>query len=222
MLMDRLVHDLKQPLNLIRVTAQQVRLDVKRERLDVSTLARDMADIEQAVDELVRHIDRLRRLLAPADEEAPPAASLERACATAVDRLLAERSGARIEQAVSGSLPAVVAVPERLEQALWELLDNAVLAVAACGRDGRVRVSAHHDGDQVTVTIDDDGCGVPDALHERIFDPFFTTRAGAMGIGLPLAVALVDAGGGRIVLAHSKESGSCFHLALRAAAPTSD
>lgn len=69
MLLDRVLHDLKQPLNLIRVLAQDVRLDVARDRFDVDGLPESMATIEKTVDELVHRIDELRAQTS--DDSAP-------------------------------------------------------------------------------------------------------------------------------------------------------
>ena len=55
------LHDLKQPLNLIKVIAQDVRLDVSKNRLDVNTLPGSMKDIEASIDRLVSQIDEYRQ-----------------------------------------------------------------------------------------------------------------------------------------------------------------
>lgn len=54
------LHDLKQPLNLIKVIAQDVRLDVKKNRLQLDTLPGSMAEIESSIDHLVSQIDEYR------------------------------------------------------------------------------------------------------------------------------------------------------------------
>ncbi len=54
-----LLHDLKQPLNLIRVVAQEIRLDVRKGRLEAEALPERMLEIEHAVDQAVAAIDRL-------------------------------------------------------------------------------------------------------------------------------------------------------------------
>ncbi len=67
---DRLLHDLKQPLNLARVVAQDLRLDAQRDRLDVARLPDALREIEAAIDEAARRIDELRdRVRAPGQGE---------------------------------------------------------------------------------------------------------------------------------------------------------
>ena len=55
------LHDLKQPLNLIKVIAQDVRLDVKKNRLSLETLPDSMTEIESSIDTLVSQIDEYRQ-----------------------------------------------------------------------------------------------------------------------------------------------------------------
>ena len=55
----RVLHDLKQPLNQIRVIAQDIRIDAKKERLDVASVPDSMKEIENAVDDLVNSLDRI-------------------------------------------------------------------------------------------------------------------------------------------------------------------
>lgn len=57
---DALLHDLKQPLNAIRVIAQELRLDVSKNRLDIESMPQRLKEIEKSVDELVKRIDLLR------------------------------------------------------------------------------------------------------------------------------------------------------------------
>ncbi len=67
--LDRLLHDLKQPLNFIKIVAQDLRLDAIKERLDLSALPRSLAEIEAAVDELAGQIDQLRGFVRPVEED---------------------------------------------------------------------------------------------------------------------------------------------------------
>ena len=74
------------------------------------------------------------------------------------------------------------------------------------------------EGDEVLITIVDNGPGVPEELAGRIFEPFFTTRPVGQGTGLGLSIAhtVVDAHGGRIALEQAPGGGASFvvHLPL--------
>jgi len=112
-----------------------------------------------------------------------------------------------------GELPSVTCSPGQLNQAVLNILTNAVQASAP---GGRVRLSTRIAGGEVLIVIADDGPGVPDELAERVFDPFFTTRpvGEGTGLGLSIAHAVVAAHGGSITLDRAAEGGAVFTIRL--------
>lgn len=89
-------------------------------------------------------------------------------------------------------------------RAHWDHILGAVLLNA---RDALQRAGTPGDTGRIRVTsagahvvMDDSGPGVPTAITDKIFLPFFTTRPGAVGLGLALAAAMAEAGGGRLEL----------------------
>ncbi len=101
--------------------------------------------------------------------------------------------------------------PLRLEQALGNLLDNALQVATA-----QVRISAELAGEQLLLRVMDDGPGVEAEAVERLFEPFFTTKPAGQGTGLGLAVAraAIAEHGGRLWLASAERQGACFQIAL--------
>jgi signal transduction histidine kinase len=115
-------------------------------------------------------------------------------------RLLKPRlpGGARLE--VSGEAAhRLPCRPGHLHQALFNVLDNAIRAIAP---GGRITVRCSRAGGRQRVEIADDGCGIAPAALPRVFDPFFTTRPVGQGIGLGLTLArdVILAQGGEIRL----------------------
>ncbi|MEM1422796.1 MAG: PAS domain-containing sensor histidine kinase [Planctomycetota bacterium] len=106
----------------------------------------------------------------------------------------------------------------RLRQVLVNLVVNARDALRFERRtDGRVIVRLECANDDVSVSVTDNGPGVPEGLEEHIFEPFFTTRTRASGTGLGLAIcrAIVERHGGRIGLVPSVEGeGASFRIVL--------
>jgi signal transduction histidine kinase len=215
-LFDRLLHDLKQPLNQIRVVAQDLRIDIRKDRLDVGSLPESMAEIEEAVDELVSRIDRFRSFVrSSAIESEPRRADLAAVCRSAIARIRGISAKIEVLEQLSPGLAFIARDPSTLEQALWELLENARLAAMHPERSHPVvEVSTSRRGLEIVVGVLDNGIGVPQNERARIFEPFFTTRQEAAGLGLPLAAALVKESGGRLVLARSDEGGSLFEILL--------
>ncbi|MDK8462236.1 ATP-binding protein [Marinobacter sp. SS13-12] len=95
-----------------------------------------------------------------------------------------------------GELPKISGHPSRLSQTFYNLLDNAAQALkgqeqdaGAEGRAGRILAKTSVDSDGIRVVIQDNGCGIPEALREQVFDAFYTSRPVGSGTGLGLTVA---------------------------------
>jgi two-component system, NtrC family, sensor kinase len=108
-----------------------------------------------------------------------------------------------------------------IQQVLLNLLVNASDAVqerwSNTGQKGTVVVSTHDDGDQVVITIADEGAGIPEVVQSRIFEPFFTTKPVGKGSGQGLPIArnlIVEHHGGRLDFASAEGKGTTFWIRL--------
>jgi signal transduction histidine kinase len=118
----------------------------------------------------------------------------------AVHRAKAKEKSVRVKIQAEPDLPRVETVPGELNQVWSNLLDNALDAVED---GGAIDVIARRAGDSaVTVSIIDNGPGVPSELKERIFEPFFTTKPVGQGTGqgLDIVKRLVSRRRGRVDL----------------------
>jgi two-component system NtrC family sensor kinase len=78
--------------------------------------------------------------------------------------------------------------PGAFAQVITNLVLNCVEHAFEPGVPGIITISAHRDGDQVELHVDDDGKGIAAHQIDHIFDPFFTTRRGQGGTGLGLNI----------------------------------
>ena len=89
-------------------------------------------------------------------------------------------------------VPNVLCHSGDLSQVFLNLVVNAVHAVMDLarpeGKKGRITVGTRAEGGQVVVSIQDDGCGIPEAVRGRIFEPFFSTKEAGRGTGQGLAI----------------------------------
>lgn len=100
-------------------------------------------------------------------------------------------------------LPVIEADLEALEQVFTNLVSNAVHAI---GRFGEIRISARDAGAWVTITVEDDGPGIPPPLLGRIFEPFFSgSPVGRTGLGLSVTQGIVSLHGGTIEATNRSE-----------------
>lgn len=117
-------------------------------------------------------------------------------------------------------LPAgkVLADAQRLDQILFNLLDNAVKYTPG---GGTVTIQVSHAGEMVRIAIDDTGPGIPEAAQQRIFERFYRADAGrsreegGTGLGLAIAKHLVGLHGGTIGVTNRRAGGSSFFFTLR-------
>ena len=117
-------------------------------------------------------------------------------------------------------LPDVVCNVGELNQVFLNLIVNAAHAIAAAGKDtstGRIAIATALSAASVVVTIEDNGCGIPEQNMERIFDPFFTTKEVGRGTGQGLAIArsiIVEKHGGTIDVQSTVGVGTRFVITL--------
>jgi C4-dicarboxylate-specific signal transduction histidine kinase len=125
------------------------------------------------------------------------------------------RADAEVKNRVAADLPLVSAQPKLLRQVLLNLLINAADAVADSPQR-TVEIAAQGHGDQVDLSVEDAGPGVPEALRERIFEPFFSTKSQERGSGLGLAIArrLIEGSGGTLAYCPGAR-GARFVVGLR-------
>ncbi|WP_333672248.1 HAMP domain-containing sensor histidine kinase [Elioraea tepidiphila] len=152
--------------------------------------------------------------------EGPPPLDLRRfALAPLVEEAArAAEAGARDAFAeVENRVPAdveVLADRDQLFRVLLNLLRNGFEAGAR-----RVVVSASK-GETVTITVSDDGPGLPPRVRESLFSPFASGRRGGTGLGLAIARDVMRTHGGDIALDSTGPEGTVFRLSLPGEAPS--
>lgn len=114
-------------------------------------------------------------------------------------------------------LPMQLVNPVQIQQVVINLVRNACEALAELpgGRQGRisVRVGATEDGG-ASVTVEDNGPGMPAAILETLFEPFRSTKPAGSGIGLAICRAIVESHGGRITVTAADGGGSTIRFTL--------
>jgi signal transduction histidine kinase len=124
--------------------------------------------------------------------------------------LIAVRNGRSVEFQCDSERELITGDRRALESVVGNLIDNALRAEP---RDGAVIVRV---GPGAVIEVVDHGEGVEDDDRERIFEPFWRKSETTPGAGLGLAIAreIVEAHGGRIIVAPTPGGGATFRLAL--------
>jgi len=121
----------------------------------------------------------------------------------AVDRVKRRLGDRKLEWDFPDQVALVMADPSLLEQALVNILENAI---AYSPGATHIEVAAYEDRNNVVISIEDEGRGIPTAELERVFEKFrrmdeATDRGKGAGLGLAISKGFVEAMGGRIAAA---------------------
>ena len=165
--------------------------------LDVSLIDTGRFTVTRELTDAARLVDEARTLFEP----------------------LARDKSVRLECRVADDLPPIRIDCDRMQQALSNLLGNALKFVPAGGRIG---LSAERAGDHVRISVSDNGPGIAEENLARVFDRFWRAdrrKERGVGLGLTVAQGIVHAHGGEIGVESRKGEGSTFHILLEAVAP---
>jgi signal transduction histidine kinase len=180
-----IAHELNTPLTYIMGNLELLALQ------DLAPAQREMLEA------VTRGSDRIRtlaqRLLAfsrPGREEMVPLVPndvIERSLELCQYQIASGR--VQLVKNLAPDLPRVLGVSNQLEMALINLVINAVHAMAE--RGGVLTVSSARRGNEVEITVSDEGPGVPEKIRSRIYEPFVTTKPEGKGTGLGLSTVLM-------------------------------
>jgi signal transduction histidine kinase/CheY-like chemotaxis protein len=214
-------HELRNPLNVILGYAE---LLLRSEEIKGSPHLRRMADAVKrnavAQSKLIRDLLDLSRLrsgkLELNRETVSPVVAIDNAIETV--RTDADSKNISIEIDAPVEAIFVQADPVRLEQIIWNLLNNAVKFTPD---EGRIRVKLRAEPQEVILTVEDNGQGIDESFLPHIFEIFRQAETGinrsqsGMGIGLAVVQQLVELHGGSVT-AHSDgtSAGASFTIRL--------
>lgn len=208
-----IAHQLNNPLNNISTSCQILQEDIGSG--DAELHARMLRNIHQ---EVLRSRDIVKGLLEFAREK--DFSLVPQRLADVVERAVSlVSSEVPAGVTLSASVPPDMVVPldaQHMQEALINLLINAIQAIPA--PPGTITVSATRvpGRDMVALRVEDTGTGIPPEHLGRIFDPFFTLKAVGKGTGLGLSIVfgVVKKHGGRVTVESEPGKGTAFIIHL--------
>lgn len=216
-------HELRQPLGGISFAAQNAEFALEAGNLD-SVRIRLGRIIEQTrrADGIIEHLRMFGR---GSDPDGPAVAVSLEAVMQGTLGLFGETlrlDSIAITWALGQPALSILGDQTRLEQVLINLLMNArdaLLEHCPDSRTRRIRVAAECVKDIVSLTIADNGGGIPADLLPRVFQPFVTTKLATKGTGLGLSICreIISKMGGDISV-RNDEAGAVFTITLPVAA----
>lgn len=200
-----LAHETRNPLNLIRGQAQLI------SRLpDATPEVRVKAKI--IVDETDKVTDQLTEFInySRPREVRRTKVALTAACQEIIRTLGYDIEEKHLRVEAVGDPLSIEADEQLLRQVLFNLLINAVQAV---GQNGSIKIEVQRTGAaEASLTIRDDGPGVPPENRQEIFKPYFTTHQKGTGLGLAVVQQIVHAHGWDIAYLSNEPTGAVFRI----------
>jgi len=212
-------HELKTPLTAIRMFAETLRLGRSK---DPATQAEYLDTIINESERLTRllnnvldfsKIERGKRIYHPAPASLP---EIVRAAARAMEYPL-KQQGFEFEVRIDESLPEVCVDRDAIEQAVLNLLSNAM---KYSNESRTVSLSVQRQGDSAVIEVVDRGVGIDPEYQAHLFEEFYRAPARenqslpGTGLGLSLVAHITKAHGGSVRVESAPGRGSTFSIIL--------
>lgn len=219
----RIAHEIKNPLTPIQLAAERL------QRRYAEEVTSDKATFTRLTGTIVRQVGDLRRIVDEFSSFARmPKPVFRREAVGDIARhalFLHEVAHPDIRFEYQADLPDLDMVCDRrqLGQALTNIVKNAVEAIEqkpvseSEGPRGHVRMALEQAGEDIIITVRDDGIGLPPE-RDRILEPYMTTRSKGTGLGLAIVKKIVEEHLGEIRFDDAQGGGACVTLRFAAGA----
>lgn len=215
LLADGIIHDVRNPMSALNLDLQMLEMEtVRREGLRPARLRELAARARETMARMDLVMREFLYVSRPASREVE-AVDVNACVKDSLDLLgpRFEREGLRLAVELATGPLFTRGQSVGLKRAVINILMNAK---QASPKGGVVRVVTRAEGGAVLIVVEDQGPGIPPAVKRRIFEMFVTGRPDGIGLGLYLAKAAVEAGGGAITAETRPEGGARFTIRLPA------
>jgi Na+/proline symporter/nitrogen-specific signal transduction histidine kinase len=220
-------HELRTPLTSIRSSSEILRDDDGMSRAERRRFLDVVVQESERLTRLINELLDLSRIEAGRMDWRLSACDLGGVVgdAMAATGPLFEERQIRLQAAIEQGLPTITADRDRLIQVMINLLSNA--AKFAQPQTGAVTVRVTGGRDQLCVSVEDNGPGVPEADRETVFEKFRQVRGPddkprGTGLGLAICRQIVERFGGRIWVEPGRPQGAVFRFSLPAGTPAGE
>jgi signal transduction histidine kinase len=212
-------HELKTPLTAIRMFAETLRLGRSKDRKTQEEYLDTIVNESQRLTRLLNNVldfSKLEKGIRTYKLEKTSVSEVVQAAARAMDYPLRQQ-GYTLHVRMENGLPDILADRDAIEQAILNLLHNAM---KYSGKSREIGLSAKKEGWFILIEVQDQGVGIEAKEQNKIFDKFYripspeNERLPGTGLGLALVAAIVKAHRGRLQVESVQGKGSTFTLFL--------
>ncbi len=209
----RIAHEIKNPLTPIQLSAERLK------RRYTNQITQDPDTFNNCVDTIIRQVGHIGEMVGefssfarmPAPDIKPE--NLVQICKEEI--FLQQQAHGNIKIDFISPLKSFSFPCDRgqMGQVLTNLLQNAVQAIETKpNTNGHIQVNLAKEGKKVTLTVSDNGVGLPPEGRERLTEPYITYREKGTGLGLAIVKKIVEDHGGSLIFKDSPEGGALVQV----------
>ncbi len=212
----RLAHEIRNPLTPIQLSAERMRLKLMR-----SLGSADAELLDRGTHTIVQQVEAMKQMVAAFSEYAKaPELHISEFDLAALIRQVSDLYHAQDPRVAFGlsldpRASAFEADPGRIRQLLNNLLTNSLEAL-----DGRpnpvIMIETQRAGDEIALTVVDNGPGFQSGLLEQAFDPYVTSKPKGTGLGLAIVRRIVEEHGGQVEVDNAPQGGARIRITIPA------
>ncbi|MEI7811844.1 MAG: ATP-binding protein [Ignavibacteria bacterium] len=202
-------HEIKNPLNLISITAQRLEKEFEPDA-DQDEYYQMIKNMRQEITRVTNIINQFLRFARP-PELALSKINIREFLDNVAVSFHSATVNKNIKLSVSSSDAEIFADSSQLKQVMINLIQNAIDAV---DEGGTIQVESFQNKQHLIIQVTDNGKGI---LHEhlkKIFDIYFTTKSNGNGLGLSIVNQIINAHNGTIKAESNKTTGTIFTIEL--------
>jgi nitrogen fixation/metabolism regulation signal transduction histidine kinase len=210
----QIAHEIKNPLTPMRLNVQQLKrawdseIDNWPEYLD--KFSKNLIEQIDDLSQIASAFSDFASMPRPAQEKLDPGKLMRQ-----VADLYGEYENITITIPVDPQKSPyhIYADKQQMVRVLHNLIKNAIQAIGD-KRDGKIELGLRRAGDELILSVADNGSGIDPEKADKIFRPSFTTKSSGMGLGLAIVRSIIESFGGRIDFRSDPGKGTTFFIYL--------
>jgi two-component system nitrogen regulation sensor histidine kinase NtrY len=210
----RMAHEIKNPLTPVQLSAQRLQRKYEDKLGEDGSVFKEctqtIIDQVEVLKNLVNEFSRYARM--PVTTPAPN--DLNAVVSEAVSLFQDAHKDITFDLKTAEGLPRFDLDAEQINRVMINLLDNAVAAINK--KNGRIEIAVSYDeqNHRSSVSVADDGPGVPSSSKRKIFEPYFSTKKSGTGLGLAIVSSIISDHHGQVSIADNSPTGTIVTFQL--------
>jgi PAS domain S-box-containing protein len=204
-------HDIRNPLQAITSDVYLAKTDLasipeSEERNSALESLQEIQDNVEYINKIVADLQDYARILKPVPKET----DLEKLVEETLKKNVTPKN-VKVHVKMQKEANTVIADSDILKRILGNLVTNAIQAMP---EGGKLSISTSRKADDIVISVQDTGVGIPEDVRGKLFQPLFTTKSKGQGFGLAVVKRMTEALGGTVTFESEEGKGTKFSISL--------